>query len=215
VLGTMTAPQTREAPPARKVRRRIFAAAATFGLLLAGFVTGWFVSRHVVLVPLESPPALSTDRGDAPEVVRREVLNSLRAFQEGYTRRDVSAIGPFMQRLFPRGKDHVVLGTDAGEWNHGSDAITDFIRKDWQGWGDLRLDVDATIISASGEVAWLVTTGDVTFGRVPRAVRFTATLVRSDGRWLFRQVQFQWEQESGLSLREVLKPSNFRRLRWR
>jgi hypothetical protein len=61
----------------------------------------------------------------------------------------------------------------------------------------------------------LVTTGDVTFGRVPRAIRFTATLVKGDSRWLFRQVQFQWENEAGLSLREIVKPSNFRRLRWR
>ncbi|HEV8003580.1 MAG TPA: nuclear transport factor 2 family protein [Planctomycetaceae bacterium] len=212
----MTALQTREPAPTRKGRRRTLAATATFGLLLAGFVAGWFVSRHVVLVPLDSkPPALSTDRGDAPAAVRSEVLNSLRAFQEGYTRRDASAIGPFMQRLFPQGKDPVVLGTDAGEWNQGSEAIADFIRKDWQGWGDVRIDVDAAAISSAGDVAWLVTTGDVTFGRVPRAMRFTATLVKSNGRWLFRQVQFQWENESGLSLREVLKPSNFSRLRWR
>jgi hypothetical protein len=211
----MTALQTREPPPSRKGRRRALAAIATLGLLLASFVAGWFVSRHVVLVPLDSPRTLSTDRGDAPEAVRSEVLKSLRAFQVGYTRRDVSAIGPFMQRLFPHGKDPVVLGTDAGEWNQGSEAIADFIRKDWQGWGDVRIDVDAAAISSAGDVAWLVTRGDVTFGRVPRAMRFTATLVKSDGRWLFRLVQFQWENEAGLSLREVLNPSNFRRLRWR
>lgn len=211
----MAAPQTGEAPRARRGRRIFLAVAATLGLLLAGFGAGWHVSRHVVLVPLETSPAWSTNPGDAPQAVRREVLESLRAFQEGYAQRDPSAIGPFMQRLFPPGKDAVVLGTDAGEWNQGSEAIADFIRKDWQGWGDLRLDVDAARISASSDVAWLITTGTVTFGHVPRAVRFTATLVKSDGRWLFRQVQFQWEQESGLSLREALKPNNFRRLRWR
>jgi hypothetical protein len=211
----MTAPQTREPPPTSKGRRTL-AATAILGLLFAGFVAGWFVSRHVVLVPLDSkPPAVSTDRGDAPQAVRGEVLNSLRAFQDGYTRRDVSAIGPFMQRLFPQGKDPVMLGTDAGEWNEGSEAIGDFIRKDWQGWGDARIDVENAAVSSSGNVAWLVTTGDVTFGRVPRAMRFTATLTKGDGRWLFRLVQFQWENESGLSLREVLKPSNFSRLRWR
>jgi hypothetical protein len=213
----MTAPEIRERPSTRKASLRALAAAAVFGFLLTGFLAGWFVSRHVVLAPLEAaqPRISSTDRGDAPDGVRSEVLKTLREFQEGYTRRDVSAIDSFVQKLFPRGKDSMVLGTDAGEWNRGSEAIADFIRKDWQGWGDVQLDVEAAALSSAGDVAWLVTTGDVTFGRVPRAIRFTATLVKGDSRWLFRQVQFQWENEAGLSLREIVKPSNFRRLRWR
>jgi hypothetical protein len=213
----MTAPEIRERPSTRKASLRALAAAAAFGFLLTGFLAGWFVSRHVVLAPLEAaqPRISSTDGGDAPDAVRSEVLKTLREFQEGYTRRDVSAIDSFMQKLFPRGKDPMVLGTEGGEWIRGSESIADFIRKDWQNWGDVQIDLDAAVISSARDVVWLVAPGHVNFGRDPRAVRFTAMLVKSDGRWLFRQVQFQWENEAGLSLREIVKPSNFRRLRWR
>jgi hypothetical protein len=193
----------------------LVAAVGGLGFTLAGFLAGWIISRHVVVSETERPPRLPHARGDASEAVRAEVLQALREFQDGYTRRDPNAIGPFMERLFLPGSDQIVLGTEGGEWNVGPKRIGDFIRDDWKNWGDVKLDLDAPMISSSGNVAWVVTPGDVTFGRVRRAFRFTATLVKSNGHWLFRQVQFQWEIEAGSSLRELLNPSNFHRLRWR
>jgi len=203
-----------------KSRNRLLAVALAPILLVAGLLTGWRASWHVILSPVDIrqvPPRLA--RGDAPETVRADVLWALRGFQDGYTRRDVNDIGTFMERLFPRGKDHLVLGTDAGEWVHGFDQIANFIRKDWQSWGDVRLDVEASMVSAAGDVAWLATHGSVKSRGSPRPIRFTAILVRDDQRWVFRQVQFQWENDEKDKdvprLREFLEPRKLLRLRWR
>jgi hypothetical protein len=141
----------------------------------------------------------------------------MRDFQDGYARRDLSAIGAFMQRLFPTDKHDLVLGTDAGEWIRGYEQIGNFIHGDWQHWGDVRLDVDDSMISAAGDVAWLATRGVVSFPvGSSRRIRFTATLVRDDRRWVFRQVQFQWERNDEVpSLRQFLEPHTLMRLRWR
>jgi SnoaL-like domain len=202
-----------------KSRTRAMAAALGFTLLLCGFLTGWLASRHVVLAPaaLEtSSPALA--RGNAPETVRTGVLCAMRQFQDGYTKRALDDIGSFMHKLFLQGDDALVLGTDAGEWVRGYSAISNFVRNDWQSWGDVMLNVEGCVISSSGEVAWLATHGSVTFeGGSSRGIRFTATLVRDDEkRWVFRQVQFQWENHAYLpSLRDLLRPSTIPRLRWR
>ncbi len=203
-----------------RTRNRLLAAALTPILLVAGMLTGWRASWHLILNPSDAGPAAPRlARGDAPETVRAEVLRALRGFQDAYTRRDVNDIASFMQEFFPPGSHHLIVGTDAGEWIHGFDQIAKFICNDWQNWGDVRLDVQASMISAAGDVAWLATRGSVKTRGSARPIRFTATLVRHDRRWVFRQVQFQWENDDKDKdvprLPEFLDPRKLARLRWR
>jgi hypothetical protein len=51
-------------------------------------------------------------------------------------------------------------GTGSGAWV--SDASCSLIVNDWEGWGDLVLDVADARIHVMGDVAWLATTGTVT-----------------------------------------------------
>jgi hypothetical protein len=134
------------------------------------------------------------DKGDASGSVRAEVLVSLREFQAGYAERDPERLDAFMGRLFPRDQDARIIGTDANEWKTGYDAIARFVRDDWRGWGDVHLAVDDAVISSFGNAAWLATTGRVTWQHSTRSIRFTAVLTHRDGRWLFRQIQFQWDE---------------------
>jgi len=99
-----------------------------------------------------------------------------------------------MDRLFSKADDVSLLGTDAGEWVRGYPAVSEFIRGDWQNWGDFRFDVDGAVISASGDIAWITSIGMVHGRRADRPIRFTAVLKRDGDRWLFRQLQFQWEE---------------------
>jgi hypothetical protein len=134
------------------------------------------------------------EKGDAPDSVRSGVLRSLQAFQDGYRKRDTEQLDAFMQELFPSDQNILVIGTDANEWRWGHDSIAQFIRTDWLNWGELQLAVDGSIINSSGEVAWLATAGKVVMSHSSRPIRFTAVLTRRDGIWLFRQVQFQWDE---------------------
>jgi hypothetical protein len=182
-------------------------------ILSLGFDAGWVAKRHIILRqrPLASSGQMGL--GDAPQPVRSEVLKQLKAFQDGYTSRDPQQLPVFMDQLFPRDKNIVVLGTDPNEWIAGYDSISRFIYADWKNWGDVRLDTEHPVICTSGNVAWLATSGVLQSGRNSRPLRFTAILVLDDGRWTFRHVQFQWDDRQA-TLWDFLHPENYSRLRW-
>ena len=117
-------------------RKRIPPVLAVVLLLAGGFAFGFVSCLHL-------KDTTSSDRrhqyllqaGDAPAPVRAEVLTALRAFQEGYIRRDPRELDSFMHRLFPENDDILLLGTDADEWVRGYRAAAEFIKTDWLKWG--------------------------------------------------------------------------------
>ena len=131
--------------------------------------------------------------GDAPPLVRLGVLIALRAFQAGYIQRDPKDLDSFMSRLIAKNDDVLILGTDAGEWVRGYPAAAEFIRADWQSWGDFRFDVDNSVICSSGDVAWIASIGEVHFRGSDRPVRFSGVLTRDGNNWLFQEMHFQWD----------------------
>ncbi len=144
--------------------------------------------------------------GDAPPAVKAGVLVALRAFQEGYTRRDPKEITAFMTRLFPRNSDVLLLGTDSGEWVRGYPAVSEFIKNDWEKWGNFSFSADDAIISSAGDVAWITSVGVLHEATVDRPLRFSAILTRNDNKWLFRQVHFQWDERDPATA-DLIQPS--------
>lgn len=192
-------------------RKRILSA-----LTIAVFVLGTFTFGFVSSLHLKS--AVSSDlrkqylqAGDAPLSVRAGVLAALTDFQEGYVKRDPKELDAFMNRLFPKNDDILLLGTDAGEWARGYPAVGEFIRTDWLNWGDFRFAVDDTIVWSSGDVAWIASIGAVHEHGSDRPLRFSAILTRHGNRWLFRQVHFQWDDRDP-SPADLLRPSTHLKL---
>jgi hypothetical protein len=149
----------------KNVRVLVFA----LGLIACGFLAGWTASgRFILSTPKHLARTYLTEKGNAPEAVRREVLKILRAFQDGYINRDVRSLDRFTSDFFFPGTTVVVLGTDPGEWITGYATVKHFIKSDWLGWGDLRLLVDDTAVYSPGDVAWLATVGSVTSGHLQR-----------------------------------------------
>lgn len=192
----------------RLIRSRALVSILTaLGLAFVSFGAGWHLSRRPI--GLGNPERYLARKGDAEEGVRKEVLVPLRTFQAGYSKRDPAILPVFMEQLFPKDRDILVLGTDQGEWIEGYQRVAEFIGNDWRYWGDVRLDVDHAAISTAGNVAWVATVGTVSSGTsLGRAIRFTAVLTRSDGRWLFRHILFQWD-DTPRKLSEQLKQSIF------
>jgi hypothetical protein len=94
------------------------------------------------------------------------VRETLGQFQEGYTRRDPEQITEF-KRLFVPEDELEVIGTAAlepgdDEWRFGIQDASSLVLNDWEGWGDLALDVADARIHTLGDVAWLATGGTVT-----------------------------------------------------
>ena len=188
-----------------------------YALVIALFVLGAFTFGFVSSLHLKS--AVSSDlrkqyllqAGDTPLSVRAGVLAALTDFQEGYIKRDPKELDSFMNRLFPKNDDILLLGTDAGEWTRGYPAVGEFIRTDWREWGDFRFAVDDSIVWSSGEVAWIASVGAVHEHGSDRPLRFSAILTRNGNRWLFRQVHFQWDdRDPGAA--DLLRPSTHLKL---
>jgi len=182
----------------RKPGKNVLVALAAFFLLCTGYALGFIACVHSKsAAPNKIRAQQSTPAGDAPPDVRTGVLASLRAFQDGYVQRDPNRLDSFMDRLFPKTADVLVLGTEGGnaEWVRGDTAVAQFIKTDWQQWGDVRLNVDDSLIWSSGDTAWVASLGSVRFPSSERPIRFTAVLTRNKDHWLFRQIQFQWDDD--------------------
>lgn len=179
--------------------------------VLAGFATGFVSCLDLKTTQTnDSLKQQMLQAGDAPLAVRVGVLNSLRAFQNGYEKRDVHELDPFMNDLFARDGDVLMIGTQSGtsEWGRGYASAAQFIQRDWQKWGDFRFDVDHSAIWSSGDVAWVASIGSVRSKEADRPIRFTAILTRDGNRWVFRQIQFQLDQ-SDPEKADVLNPRTY------
>ena len=184
------------------------------GLIGIGFVSGWIAQTKMRFLGEAVVEASAIARhGDASGSTREGVLESMREFQAGYTDRDVKRIDPFMERLFPSKGEVLLLGTESSEWIHGYDEVKKIIRHDWKDWNDVRLDLTDCQISSSGDVAWIATRGEVSSATARRPLRFSGTLVRENGVWKFRQLQFQYADRF-VSLRDFLEPEHYSQIRW-
>jgi hypothetical protein len=164
-------------------------------LLIAGFAFGLLAGKHLKrFEPDERRQAYLYRKGDAPPAVRERVLATLRAFQNGYSRRDPRDLDSFMHRLFVEDNEVLLLGTDAGEWVRGYHDVGRFIANDWEKWGDFKFAVDDALIWSSGEVAWVASVGTLHGERSDRPVRLSAILVPRGEEWVFRQLHFQWDE---------------------
>jgi ketosteroid isomerase-like protein len=86
-------------------------------------------------------------------------------YQDYYTARDQANVDACMA-LFTSDPEVEVIGTGAithgtDEWCDGPELVRQLTAGDWQGWGDVRFDVDGASIHTHGDVAWLATTATV------------------------------------------------------
>ncbi len=93
-----------------------------------------------------------------------EIRSLLEKFQAGYVSRDVSQVDAFMD-LFT--EDAEVIGTNGirpgiDEWYMDRASARGLVEGDWQGWGDLRLDLDSMSVHSRGDVGWIAASATVT-----------------------------------------------------
>lgn len=90
-----------------------------------------------------------------------DVVEVLRQFQAGYTRRNVENVDTFIKELFITGENTCILGTGTGELVFGSKKVKKLIEDDWKYWGDVTIDWENARIAVAKEVAWFATSGSV------------------------------------------------------
>jgi ketosteroid isomerase-like protein len=95
---------------------------------------------------------------------RDEIRALLQVFQDGYTRRDVTQVASFMT-LFT--EDSELIGTNGvkpgvDEWYMDRTSARELVQGDWEGWGDLQLDLATMSIHRRGDVGWVAASATVT-----------------------------------------------------
>lgn len=93
-----------------------------------------------------------------------EIRSLLQAFQDGYTQRDLKSVDSFLQ-LFTAEVE--VIGTNGvrpgvDEWYIDRTSARELIAGDWEGWGDLLLDLDSMSIHSRSDVGWVAVPATVT-----------------------------------------------------
>ena len=94
----------------------------------------------------------------------QDIHTLLQAFQEGYVHRDVNQLDAFMELFTP---DVEIIGTNgitpgSGEWYTSRTTSRELVQGDWEGWGDLRLEMETVSIQIHGDVGWIAVPATVT-----------------------------------------------------
>jgi hypothetical protein len=145
-------------------------------------------------------------KGNAPDKTRMEIIDKLKKFQDGYSKRDTKNVDPFMQSLYSK-ENLLVLGTMPDEIYCGYEKATRLVETDWESWGDCKFEIDSANISSLGNTAWFSTRGYVKFDLSKLLVmplRLTGIMVKEDQEWKFQQQQFQFDIDFSFSLLATL-----------
>jgi len=94
----------------------------------------------------------------------QEIRSLLNKFKDGYTHRNVAQLDAFMDLFTP---DTEVIGTNGvkpgvDEWYTNRDTASKMIKRDWERWGDLKLEVESASIRIEGKVGWIAASATVT-----------------------------------------------------
>ena len=137
---------------------------------------------------------ISLNTGSDQEATKKQIISFLADFQEGYTRRDVSKVQEWTNKLMTR--DVYIMGTNGvyphtSEWQVGIDKATLLFANDWKRWGVFKADIkNAEIRVLTKNVALVAMTATVTkstqngFGRsneenMKRCIKRLADLEKS------------------------------------
>jgi len=155
---------------------------------------------------IASPATAVYSLGNAPDSTRREIIDQLNKFQDGYSNRDTSQVNAFMESLYSR-ENVLILGTNPNEIFSGYERASSLVKSDWESWGDCKFNVDSANISSAGDIAWFSTRGYVEFDLSKLLViplRLTGIMVKEDGTWKFQQQQFQFDIDFSFALLAIL-----------
>ena len=174
-----------------KIAKRILQV-SVISLLLYSLLV---VLRHPYKAHYDSKNTYVFSKGNAPEDVREEIIQQLHKFQDGYIRRDISILHPFMEQMFSQ-EDILILGTQPNEVLDNYKRATVLVRSDWKTWGDCTFLMDKSHVSTSGNVAWVSTAGYVEFDMsrfLVLPLRLSAVMAKENEVWKFRHMQFQFD----------------------
>ena len=124
------------------------------------------------------------------QINRKEVIEVLQQFQDGYTKRDTTIIDDFLEMFTD---DIVYMGVASHEFFKGKESVQKLTLWDWKSWFDLRIPVAEVDIRINNDVAWFEVVGESGPWRNGKTyeIRMVGSLIKTN-KWLFKQVCFSY-----------------------
>ena len=125
------------------------------------------------------------------QIARKEVIEVLQQFQDGYTKRDTTIIDEFLKMF---SDDIVYMGIASHEFFKGKESVRELTLWDWKRWFDLKVPVSEENIRIDNEVAWFEIIGVSGPWRDGEKyeIRMVGSLIKSKDVWLFKQICFSY-----------------------
>ncbi|MBO7433881.1 MAG: nuclear transport factor 2 family protein [Salinivirgaceae bacterium] len=124
---------------------------------------------------------------------KQAIEKTLKAFQEGYTLRDVSKIGECIAQTIDTASIFI-LGTNPNEIFKGKEGVQRLLYGDWAYWGNVKYDIDRLYADQiTDSIAYVVFPGNITldFNKMNFPLQVTSVMVQDDdGQWKFSKMQF-------------------------
>ncbi len=125
------------------------------------------------------------------QIAKKEVIEVLQQFQDGYTKRDTTIIDEFLKMF---SDDIVYMGIASHEFFKGKESVRELTLWDWERWFDLKVPVSEENIRIDNEVAWFEIIGVSGPWRDGKKyeIRMVGSLIKSKDVWLFKQICFSY-----------------------
>ena len=125
------------------------------------------------------------------QIDRKEVIEVLQQFQEGYTKRDTTIIDEFLNMF---SDDIVYMGVASHEFFKGKESVRKLTLWDWKKWFDLKIPIEKIDIRIDNEVAWFEVVGESGPWRDGKTyeIRMVGSLIKGENKWLFKQICFSY-----------------------
>jgi len=133
--------------------------------------------------------------------IENELKEVLNIFKQAYIQKDPKKIDSFMETLFDKDEDIIIVGTGASEWCTGYAEAKDIFLGDWEYWGDLRINDDEANIMPFGNTALIYTTGTVKYSFNDNADTYASYL--SNIKKYFDDVSFNSKKPNKVKLTEI------------
>ena len=131
---------------------------------------------------------------------KASVLETLKVLENGYSKRDVSAVDSCVANTFSN-KDVFILGTNSTEILKGKEGAKNLLRGDWAYWGKVKFDLEnSRFDQLDSTVIYMATSAEVKIDiwQIKLPLRITGVLVKENARWLISKLQFQYDTDTNL-----------------
>ncbi|MDF2534675.1 MAG: hypothetical protein K0R18_832 [Bacillales bacterium] len=113
--------------------------------------------------------------------IKSQITEMVQFIKQYYIERNPENIEKLQNLLFDANEAPIIIGTSTDEWCFGIEQANQLFLSDWEGWGNVSIDMDTLTIEEVGSMAWFHVKSGVEFcfeDSVEKYVRYMDSVLR-------------------------------------